>query len=192
MYCAKCGTKNDDDSIFCLNCGTDLQRNVDIDVANKKIVKKDIGTSKEIKKIDIKNGRLLVIATFIIMIIVSAIFIYIYNSRANIDNAEEPITVSDKDTIVISDSNRNDTIPNQEIAEVSIYSIPEDASVYINNISRGNTPAKINLPEGNYSLKMNITGYKSIESDFNVTIKPGYDTEIIINTTFEPILNEST
>ncbi len=67
---------------------------------------------------------------------------------------------------------------------VSISSIPTGANIYINSEYKGRTPITINLPEGSYSIKMNITGYKSIISDFNIV--PDMVSQEI-NATFEPI-----
>ena len=53
--------------------------------------------------------------------------------------------------------------------EVLIASVPSNASIYINNVFEGRTPQIINLSTGNYSLMMNLTGYKNIVTDFNIT-----------------------
>lgn len=164
-YCAKCGTKNDDDSTFCIKCGASL-----IVEAVKK------------NKFDIKKGAIIIIG--ITMILFASFFIFIFNNH-NINrysNTENTNVVSDNGAIVVSD--RNIQIASNQETEVSISSIPPGVNIYINNISRGKTPAKINLTEGKYSLRMNISGYKSIISDFNVTTNQ--DTEIILNTTLEP------
>ena len=35
MYCTECGVKNDDDAIFCTNCGAKINRNKDLGISNK-------------------------------------------------------------------------------------------------------------------------------------------------------------
>lgn len=183
MYCVKCGTKNDEDSMFCTKCGIGLQ-NTDIGIT-KKIVNKDI---RRFGKIDIKNRNVQIIAILGIAIIISVAFIILSNNhRINIyGDVEEPTVVQDTDnTILIGEQGKN--VPNQETVEVSISSIPPGADIYINNVSKGKTPKKINLLEGNYSLKADLIGYKTVLSNFNVTIKPGYDTNATIDVTLEPI-----
>lgn len=62
-------------------------------------------------------------------------------------------------------------ITNTAIDPISVYisSIPSGADIYINREYKGRTPITINLPEGSYSIKMNLTGYKSVVSDFSIT-----------------------
>ena len=178
-YCIKCGTKNDNDSMFCTRCGTNLGTGT----TNKTVKKYKFDFKKH--KFDIKKRNTLIIIIVGISIIISISLILLFSNNINrYSNTEDSTVVSDKDAIVISNG-QSQIASNQETAKVSISSIPSGANIYINNISRGKTPAIINLPEGDYSLKMNITGYKSIISDFNVTIKPKQDTEIILNATLE-------
>ncbi len=184
MYCIKCGSKNDDDSIFCVKCGTNLQNDTDINITKiNKTAKKDIGIFQKLKKIDIKNKNNIFVTIAVIAIILASIFLLI---RSN-DNIGSDKNTNIDDDIYISESGQIQTTPTvsiRETIEVSISSIPSGANIYINNISEGHTPNTIKLPEGNYSIKMNITGYKSIISDFNIT----YDmVRQEINATFEPI-----
>lgn len=151
MYCTKCGTQNDDDSRFCINCGTDLQK-----VDTVKIVKKDEGKSRNIKGI-LKIAVIIIIAA---IIIISAIILIPRN------NGEMQVA------------------SNQEIVDISILSIPSGANTYIDNVLIGNTPVTTKLSEGNYSIKMNLTGYKGIESNFSVTSDMAKQE---INVTLEPI-----
>lgn len=61
---------------------------------------------------------------------------------------------------------------NQDIPatlEMLITSVPSNASVYINDTFEGHTPNIINLSAGDYVLKMNLTGYNSIVTYFNIT-----------------------
>lgn len=125
MYCTRCGAINDEDSIFCINCGTDLQ---------KKNIQKTVKIA---------------ISIIIIAALVSALFIFLPKNK-----------------------------------DISILSTPSGADTYIDNASIGNTPITVKLPVGNYSLKINLTGYKVIEKNFNVT--PDI-TRKEINATLEPI-----
>lgn len=67
---------------------------------------------------------------------------------------------------------------------VSISSIPPGANIYINSEYKGITPITFNLHEGSYSIKMNLTGYKSVVSDFSITSDMARQE---INATLEPI-----
>lgn len=183
MYCSKCGTKNDDDSKFCIKCGIDLQSGIYTGTAK---IKKIIGEKSG--KIDIKNRKILT-TTLIVAIIGLVIIILIAHTflsdNRNIDiydNTELPI--SDNAAISNTDTfGQNQTIPSQETTNVLISSVPSGANIYIDNIYRGETPVAIGLPEGSYSIRMNITGYKNITSNFNVTL--GNYTNVTAK--FEPI-----
>lgn len=145
MYCEKCGTKNDDDSMFCTNCGTDLQKIDTVEI--QKTVKKDIGKFKNIK------GILKIVVVIIIIVTIISAFILIQKNNVNGNN----------------DSGQIQGASNQEMVDISISSIPSGVHTYIDNVSKGNTPITIKLSEGNYSLKMNLTGYNGVESNFSVT-----------------------
>lgn len=141
MYCAKCGTSNDEDSMFCVKCGTDISE----------YAKKDVKVSKKFDRLTFKNGKILkIVATiFALLILLSMMIIFTqYNNK--------------------NENSINGT-QGEYIVDVSISSIPSDANVYINNIPKGKTPITISLPEGKYDLKMNITGYKSIITGLDIT-----------------------
>lgn len=156
MYCIKCGTENDDNSIFCTKCGTNIRndtrdknRIISINFDNLKIKIKSIGTLKIIATILILSAILLVTSAF-----------FLYTDNENND----------------SDNNNN--------VDITIFSVPSNANIYINEKWKGVSPETISLPVGSYSLKMNMTGYSGIKSKIDVTP----DTERLeVNVTFEPI-----
>lgn len=170
MYCIKCGTKNDDDSKFCTVCGAELH-------IDKKAEQKTI--RQRLSGIRSKNEKILKIAVVILgLIILSSIIIYVYsinnqNKNDDIDNIEDLIVndeiekiLDEQDQNIIQDTDSQDTY---SLVDVVIFSTPSGANVYINNVFRGKTPTTVSLSEGNYYLKTNLTGYKSIKTDFNVT-----------------------
>ena len=185
MYCIKCGSKNDDDSRFCVKCGTNLQSDTDINTTKtNNTAKKDIGIFQKLEKINIKDNKKIFVTVAVVAVIL-VISIFLLRDNNNIDS-DENTNIDEKDEyIYINESGQTTPIvPIQETVEISISSIPSGANIYINNISEGNTPMTIKLPEGNYSIKMNLTGYKGIISDFNIT----YDmVRQEINATFERI-----
>lgn len=172
MYCAKCGTQNDDDSKFCIKCGTDIQ-------GDTGSVKKDIDTPKRLGNIGLKNRKTLkiIIAIIGLIIIIGAIVVILPKLDKQSDNSqdesgdESDINNGDvAEPIPAQDGQYNPTSDGmKDVVQVSISSTPPNANIYIDGIFKGNTPSNISLPEGNYNLKMNITGYKSIGTEFNIT-----------------------
>lgn len=186
MYCIKCGTQNDDDSKFCIKCGTDIQ----VDTGS---IKKDIESPKRLGNIGLKNRKTLkiIIAIIGLIIIIGAIVILLPRHDKQSDNNQD-VSGADSDinndyiaeSIPAQDGQYNPTSDGIEDIKVSISSTPPNANIYIDGIFKGKTPSNISLPEGNYNLKMNITGYKSIGTDLNIT----YDMEKQeISVVFEPI-----
>lgn len=121
MYCIKCGNKNDDDSIFCTKCGTNLQSGADINIIDtNNTIKKDIGIFQKLEKIDIKNKKkIFVIAIVTIILIIS---IFLLNIRNN-NNIEENKNIDDDIYINESgDVQTMPTVPIQETVDISISS----------------------------------------------------------------------
>lgn len=144
MYCIKCGAVNDDDSRFCVKCGNDLRKEI---IQREKWV--------NIFKIIIAIG--LVVASLSLIIFIPKN----QNGKDDIDNI---------DNVDIKDLNINvNNTPTVDTLPVVISSVPSNASIYINNIFKGYTPNTVNLPADNYTLTMNLTGYKSIVARFNIT-----------------------
>jgi TonB family protein len=55
-------------------------------------------------------------------------------------------------------------------AGFEIRSVPEGASVYINNLPRGKAPVVVTgLPIGEYVIRFELTGYRSLEHDAAIT-----------------------
>jgi hypothetical protein len=135
MYCEKCGTKCDDDSIFCVKCGTNISR-----------AKTDIGVSSKSGETNPKKGIWKIVTiTFVLLILLSVIVLSIWYVKTK------------------------NSVQGQNIVNVSITSIPPGANVYINDTFKGKTPIIVGMREGDYHLKMNITGYKSIMTDISMT-----------------------
>ena len=158
MYCSKCGTKNDDDSRFCIICGNDIGKDIIID--NKDIVTDNKDHSNILKIVTVIG--LLIIISGIVLVVSS-----FYNKNANTNDNE---------------SGNNSTIPT--LVEVYISSIPTGANIYVNDTYKGNAPKIIMLSEGKYHLKTNLTGYKGIITDFNISSDM---TRQDINVTLAPI-----
>jgi hypothetical protein len=142
MYCTKCGTKNDEDSMFCIKCGAKIDGQA----------KKDVKIAQKFDVLKSTNGNIfkVVIVIFVLLTLFSAIFL----SIQYINNKNE------------SDNNIQG---DQDFVNVYISSTPSGANVYINNTLKGMTPVAVNLRAGIYLLKMNITGYKTIESNLPIT-----------------------
>ena len=171
MYCIKCGAKNDDDSIFCFKCGADIGekpqskkgpgvikkldsgviKKLDSGVIKKLdlgVIKKlDLGVIKKLHKIKLRSRDIWKTIDVVLILLILLSTITVFNQY-------------------MIDKNRDSS---NDIVNVSIDSIPTEANVYIDSIYSGQTPVTVVLPSGNYGLKMNITGYKSIKTDFNVT-----------------------
>lgn len=172
MYCAKCGTQNDDDSKFCIKCGIDIQ-------GDTGSVNKDIESPKRLGNIGLKSRKTLkiIIAIIGLIIVMGAIVILLAkldkqgDDNQDISGDESDVNNNDlAEPILVREGQYNQTLDStKDLIKISISSTPPNANIYIDGIFKGNTPSDINLPEGNYSLKMNITGYKSIGTKFNIT-----------------------
>lgn len=158
MYCAKCGSINDEDSIFCINCGTNISEQN----------KKDVKVAKKFDKSKIKNRKILKI-----IVIVFALLIMSYTIVGFVQ--------------YVNNKNNGSGIQGDKYAiNVSISSTPSEANVYIDEVFEGKTPIMVDLPEGKYNLKMNITGYKSIKTGLDITYDM-YKQDVKVE--FEPISN---
>lgn len=154
MYCSKCGTDNDDDSKFCICCGIGMS-------PDKSSGKKPEKKSK-INFRGLKIPKTVFIILGLLIVLVAVISIPNFKDY-NVDNTNVG---------TIGDASPGQEIQNLKTdnnVKVSIDSIPTGANVYINNAFSGNTPKVVSLPVGNYSLKLNMTGYKAIRTEFNIT-----------------------
>lgn len=166
MYCTKCGTENDEDSKFCTNCGngTSLGKSSDSKTGKRGINFKNI-------KIPFKNIKIpkTIFVIFGLLIILAAVITLIPNANKNNDTNDNNVD-STEDTIPDKDIQKDiQNLKTDDTIKVSIDSIPTGANIYIDNEFRGNAPKVVGLVKGNYSLKINMTGYKGIRTDINIT-----------------------
>ena len=148
--------------MYCIKCGA--QNDDDSKFCTKcgtELLQSDIVPIREDKETPWVNKRKAVIFIIGLMIVIGAMAFLFSKLNTQVDNGQ------------VSDG-----------IKVSILSFPPGANIYINSTFKGNTPTNISLPEGTYHLKMNLTGYKGISTNFNITS----DTEgQEINVTLEPI-----
>lgn len=177
MYCIKCGTQNDNDAKFCIKCGSDLKN---------KIIKKNIEAIQKFKigivqrfkirmtgfrcKINFEKENVKMITViFGLLIILSIMIILSYGIRNGNQHGNGGL-INDFDAV---SGEYVEKLMAEEIVNVSISSVPSGANIYIDDIFgydifKGKTPAIVGLSEGNYELRINLTGYIPIKVDFNV------------------------
>lgn len=154
MYCTKCGTDNDNDSKFCIKCGIGILPDKSPEKKPEKKSKVNFRGIKIPKTVFIILGLLIVLATVI--------------SIPNFKN----YNVDNDNVSTIGDASSGQEIQNLKTdnnVKISIDSTPTGANIYIDNVFSGNTPKVMSMPVGNYSLKLNMTGYKGIRTEFNIT-----------------------
>lgn len=94
MFCENCGTRNDQDAVFCSNCGHSLQQQIEVAPVKKN------GNSKVI----------IVIAVFLILAIVTVIGLFFVKKKKDDtrENLETLLEIGEEDTESLEDTKNTD------------------------------------------------------------------------------------
>lgn len=141
MYCSKCGCENDDNDLYCSNCGEKLRNVEEYDCENEDKVNKGI-----------KGSTLLKIIAIIFVVIISILLFFLSNK--NSDNREEIysfyITNENEDVLMegkIKEAKLEKNVsekPNEEEYFIKV-GLTEDGAVIFENITHTNMNEIINI-----------------------------------------------